>query len=96
MHDVIALCENSVPIVTEAAVEIDKPNMSLCCSGPDKCLIKSSRNDQNLYVTGENFSLLNILLESGKSDSDGGSEAIESGSHHQIIGCEFCNILVVI
>jgi hypothetical protein len=44
-----------------------------------------------LHVTGENFSLLNILFENGKSDSDGRNVAIESGNHHQIIGCEFPN-----
>jgi hypothetical protein len=65
--------------------------MSLCCSIPDECLVKSSGNDRNLHVTGENFPLLNILFENSKSDSDGRNVAIESGDHHQIIGCKFCN-----
>ncbi len=90
--DVIAICGNNVPIVTESAVEINQPNISLCCSGPDECLMKSSGSDRNLHVTGSDFTLKNFTFLDGKSTRDGGGNvAIDSGGHHQIIGCEFRN-----
>jgi hypothetical protein len=91
-NKVIAICGNNVPIVTESAVEIDKPNMPGCLLFRTwQVPHQKSRRNQNLHVTyyGDNFTLKSMNFVDGDYNRYGGNVEIGGGGHHQIIGCEF-------
>jgi hypothetical protein len=94
-NDVIALCSGE--IITESAVVLEQSNLKLCCSGAQDCILKSTGNDRNLLVTGNDFTVegISFLDGFGKDSSDesrspdGGNVKIHAGGDHLVANCEF-------
>lgn len=93
-NDVIALCGGK-EIVTQTAVVLNKPKMTLCCAATDDkqdCIVKSAGTDRNLAVTGPDFTVQDIFFYNGNFDGDkGGNVDISAPGNHVIEGCEFHN-----
>jgi len=88
-NDVIAICGNGIPIVTESAIEVEQSNLSLCCSGTQDCIMASSGSDRNLLISGANFTLKDIIFMDGASTQNGGNVAFNGRGTHWILDCEF-------
>lgn len=91
-NDIIALCGNGIPLVTESEILFEKPNMALCCVGPKECIMASSGGHRNLHVTGRDSTLQYITFVNGTSTgSNGGNVFIDAPGKHDILGCKFEN-----
>ena len=93
-NDIVAICGNDIPITTEYALLVDKPNLSLCCLGLGQCIILSIGTDRNLKVTGSDFTAQGIDFVDGKVDilgESGGNMIIDAVGNHEIVDCSFQN-----
>jgi len=90
-NDVIALCGNGIPLFTESEVIIAKPGMTLCCLGAKDCIMASSGGGRNLFITGSDFTVQDVIFVNGTGAKEGGNVAIDASGNHRILGCEFHN-----
>ena len=99
--DIVALCGN---IMTDSVIVVDQSNITLCCDyegGAQECVLQSSGSDRNLVVTGNDFTLQDIVFLNGiargqgnvqfENNACGGNVVVDGGGDHRIIGCEFHN-----
>jgi hypothetical protein len=99
--DIVALCGI---IVTGSAIVVEQSNVTLCCGyeeGAQECVLQSSGSDRNLVVTGDDFTLQDIVFLNGvgrgqgnaqfDGNACGGNVVVDGDGDHRIIGCEFYN-----
>jgi hypothetical protein len=99
--DIVALCGN---ILTDSAIVVEQSNVTICCGyegGAQECVLQSSGRDRNLVVTGNDFTLQDIVFLNGvargqgnvqfEGNACGGNVVVDGDGDHRIIGCEFHN-----